>query len=93
MGWANTPASSKDATFINNIITEAANARRKFPSSNLSLAALTEEVGELAKAMLHAKAGKAPVENIWKEAIQVAVMAMRVATEGDPSFDAVEYKE
>lgn len=84
---------STDIHFIECIIEEAQRARAKFPSSNLSLAALTEEVGELAKAMLHRRAGKAFDGDVWQEAVQVAVMAMRVAVEGDPSIDEADYSE
>lgn len=47
-----------------------------------------EETGELAKAMLHTTYGgvEAGWKNIRKEAIQVAVMAIRAALEGDPSL-------
>lgn len=72
--------------FLAAVNQEVARAREKFPSSRLSMAALTEEVGELAQAMLKVAAGKWPKERIQEEAIQVAAMAVRVATEGDPSF-------
>jgi NTP pyrophosphatase (non-canonical NTP hydrolase) len=67
--------------FFREALEELQRARAKFPRSDCSLAALTEEVGELAKAMLDE-----PVERIWKEALQVAAMACRVATEGDPTM-------
>lgn len=81
-----------DQLFVKNVAEELDRARKKFPSSNLCLAALVEEVGELAKAMLKARAGKVPIIEIWEEAVQVAAMAQRVAVEGDASF-AIEYKE
>ena len=66
-------------------------ARSKFPNNEHMLAALTEEVGELAQALLHInyepEKGKMH-EDIYKEAIQVAVMAIRVATEGDSTLPA-----
>jgi len=43
------------------------------------LAALMEEVGELAQAIIQGQPRKA----ILAEAVQVAVMAQRIATEGD----------
>lgn len=82
-----------DVRFTNNVVYEIAAARAKFPGSYLVLAALVEEVGELAQAMLKHKAGKLPASEVWKEAVQVAAMAQRVATEGDPSFDGQEYKD
>lgn len=58
------------------------NARIKFPRPDGTVAALAEEVGELAKAMLD----ESP-ERVYCEAVQVAVVALRVALEGDPSLD------
>lgn len=49
------------------------------------MAALTEEVGELAKALL-----SEPWERVVAEAVQVAAMAIRVAEEGDSTF--AEYR-
>lgn len=82
-----------DKKFVEDVAAELLKARAKFPSSALSLAALTEELGELARAMLHLRAGKTPAEHVWQEAVQVAAMVQRVAVEGDPSFDVVDYKE
>lgn len=73
--------------FIIAVQVELASARQKFPSSECSLAALTEEVGELAKAAL-----SEPMRNVVKEAIQVAVMACRVAVEGDETLDNYRWK-
>lgn len=72
--------------FLSEVHQEVIRAQHKFPSSNLCMAALTEEVGELAQAMLKVAAGKWKQERIREEAIQVAAMAIRVAVEGDPSF-------
>ena len=58
-------------------------ARTKFPEPTATMVALTEEVGELAKALLDES-----WENVRKEAIQVACMAIRVAIEGDRSLDS-----
>lgn len=93
------PSWSLDDQFSEDVLVELQRARRKFPSSNLVFAALVEEVGELAQAMLYERAGKVrvpgidPKRHVWDEAVQVAAMALRVATEGDPSFAAVEYAE
>jgi hypothetical protein len=72
-----------DEEFVRDTLVELKRAREKFPSPAGSMTALTEEVGELAKALLDE-----PPERIRAEAIQVAVMAIRVATEGDPTLDA-----
>lgn len=82
-----------DQNFLNDIRREIGRARAKFPGTNLVLAALTEEVGELAKAMLKRRAGKMTNNDVWNEAVQVAAMALRCAVEGDPSFNAVDYSE
>jgi hypothetical protein len=63
---------------------ELLRARQKFPSSEYSMTALMEEVGELAKALLDE-----PLQRVQAEAVQVAVMAIRVATEGDSSFSNI----
>jgi hypothetical protein len=87
-------SAAADEIFQTDVANEVKRARRKFPSSALALAALTEEVGELAAAMLKARAGDAAAAaNVWAEAIQVAAMAQRVAVEGDPSFDLVNYAD
>lgn len=62
---------------------ELARARAKFPGDNVTLAALMEEVGELAKATF-----EEPRANVREEAVQVAVMAMRMVLDGDHTFDA-----
>lgn len=73
--------------FLNHVRDEVARARSKFPDNNLMLAALTEEVGELAQAMLKVACGKWDAQRVYEEAVQVAAMAARVATEGDKSFN------
>ncbi len=78
--------------FLEEVGLELERARTKFPSSNLVLAALMEEVGELAQAMLKVRAGHWSAVRVYEEAVQVAAMACRVATEGDPSF-SIEYGE
>lgn len=82
----------KDEEFFAAVSAELQRAREKFPSSNLSLAALMEEVGELAQAMLKVRAGKWPAYRVREEAVQVAAMAVRVALEGDASF-SIDYVE
>lgn len=68
---------------------ELQHARRKFPGNRHLLAALQEEVGELAKAFLQ----KQGDPRIKKEALQCACVAMRIFTEGDPTFDDVTEEE
>lgn len=67
---------------LDEIRTELGRARAKFPGKNVTFAALVEEVGELAKATF-----EEPRSNVRKEAVQVAVMAMRMVLDGDHTFD------
>ena len=71
-----------DIRFLSDQFGELQRAREKFPRPNLNMVALVEEVGELAKALLDE-----PYNNVRREAVQVAVMAMRVAVDGDPTLD------
>ena len=66
------------------VAAEVIRARIKFPDNTHKLAALVEEVGELAQAMLQGK----PWDEIEKEAIQVAAVAVRIIEEGDSDFPA-----
>lgn len=70
------------AKLIADIEAEVLRARAKFPTADLRLPALMEEVGEVSRA-LHDE----PWENVVAEATQVAAMAIRVAEEGDIAFD------
>jgi len=65
------------------IAAELERARKKFPGKNVTFAALVEEVGELATALF-----SEPRADVEKEAVQVAVMAMRIILDGDHTFDA-----
>lgn len=89
------PKTSPDEgrAFVEDVLRELDRARLKFPSSACSTAALMEETGELAQAMLKHAAGKWPQSRIREEALQVCAMAMRCALEGDPSLTAVGYTE
>lgn len=66
---------------------ELAHAKRKFPDPDGLVAALMEEVGELAKAML-----EEPVVNVEAEAVQVAALAIRIAQQGDPTLSNIRAK-
>lgn len=82
-----------DNSFTVAVKTELSRAREKFPSNNLGMIALVEEVGELAQALLKWKAGKFGFDRVFDEAVQVATMAQRVAVESDASFKGVDYVE
>lgn len=72
---------------IATIAAEVERARTLFPGRRHLLAALMEEVGELAKAFLERES----VEQIQLEAQQVAAMAIRLYEEGDEDYgDAPE---
>lgn len=73
------------------VLAELAKARAKFPVQDVwvTLAALGEEVGELNQAILqhHFEPAKGKTkQDIRKEAVQVAVMAMRVALDTGMTF-------
>ena len=57
---------------------ELVHARTKFPANQFLMSALAEEVGELAEAYVYEPNSAA----MRKEALQVACVAMRIATEG-----------
>lgn len=62
-------------------------AREAFPGTTHMLAALVEEVGELAQAIMqHDRKQGTSVQEVLREAIQVASMAVRIAVEGDDNF-------
>lgn len=67
---------------MHEIFDELEKARQKFPGDRVTFAALVEEVGELATALI-----EEPRKNAKKEAIQVAVMAMRMVLDGDREFN------
>jgi hypothetical protein len=61
------------------LFAEVRRARTIHPGRRQLLAALMEEVGELAKAIIE----DAPREDIEEEAIHVAAVAIRILEEGD----------
>lgn len=82
------------ARFLLDIDAELLRARAKFPRNRFQVTALMEEVGELGNALLEHAYGKGSVENVRKEAVQVAAMACRVAEEGSEEFgEYCEYLE
>jgi len=76
--------------FLHHVGGEVMEAMARFPQPNPTIAALTEEVGEAARAALHIREGKnSDWNNVYNEAVQVAAMAARLAIEGDPTVGAV----
>ncbi len=74
------PVPESITAFLQEVRDELLRARTKFPGDRVMTIALTEEVGELAKALL-----QEPRENVRREAVQVAVMAARIVLDGDSS--------
>ncbi len=75
---------SPDGRVFRAIQEELRAARLSFPDSDYMVEALVEEVGELTKALMEHSRGQGETAlGIFREAIQVATMAIRIATEGD----------
>ena len=66
---------------------EVARARIKHPHNRQMLAAIMEELGELAQALLE----KEDTERVRAEAKQVAATAIRLMEEGDASFESEDW--
>jgi hypothetical protein len=65
---------------------ELKRARMKFPGRNMNFAALVEEVGEVARSLMNNGTDEKGHANVRKEAVQTAVMAIRVIEEGDETY-------
>jgi hypothetical protein len=75
-----------DMQFFLDVKKEVVSARSKFSNTDLAHA-FTEEFGEVIKSLLDQKQkNKVSSEEIYKECVQAAAMAMRLALEGDPCF-------
>lgn len=74
-----------DHEFITAVMSEVKRAREKFPSPSHLALAHAEEAGEVTKAVLDFTQKGGSRNAIWKEAVQAAAMALRVACEGDPT--------
>lgn len=68
-------------TLLDEIVSELERARTKFPGDRVTFLAFIEEVGELAKALIEESD-----DRVREEAVQVAVMAMRVILDGDSTL-------
>lgn len=68
---------------------KVARGRAKFPGRRFMLAALMEEAGELARALLQRKGQ----DEVRAEALDVAVVALRIYEEGDATFDDITEDE
>lgn len=72
---------ARDSLFLKAVSEEIVMARGKFPD-RITMAVLVEEVGEVAKALQDE--GR---EAVYFECVQVAAMAMRMATEGCREYE------
>lgn len=68
-----------------NAVAEVERARAKFLSPDHLTLAFAEESGEVVKAILDFKHGKAHIEDVQKEMVQAMAMLIRLAEEGDPT--------
>lgn len=73
-------------TFLDNVRSEIVRAQTKFPENKFLVAALSEETGELANALLEFEYGNRPAIGVYHEAIQVCAVAIRIALEGSDEF-------
>lgn len=72
--------------FIADVVSEFVRTSGLYPTNEDHVAALSEEAGEVAKAMIDHRRGKATEADIWTECVQTANMALHVALRGDASF-------
>lgn len=72
--------------FETDVKRELERARAKFPTNEHKGHALTEESGEVITALLEHKYGVGCALDVYKECVQAAAMAQRVAEEGDADF-------
>lgn len=71
----------QDYLFLRDMVGELASSRTEHPLPDACLAALSEELGEVAKAMLDEAPGR-----VRAECLQLASTALRLAVEGDPTM-------
>src|SRR5512147_303719 len=67
-------------------VIESERARKLFPQPNHVTLALAEEAGEVVKAALDVRQGKATLHDLRKELTQTIAMCLRLAEEGDPTI-------
>ena len=79
--------------FLNDVANEVHRAQKLFPMREHGLAALFEEVGEAAQALIDHNRGDQSAEDVYTELVQSAAMCVRMAVEGDPEFNYVNPHE
>lgn len=82
-----------ETSYLRAVTQEYDRAMQLFPGSAHNMNVLTEEVGELAQALLQLqyepKKGKSN-SDVLKEAVQVGAVAMKIAIHGDSTFPAFQ---
>jgi len=78
--------SERDERALSLVRDEIKAARDAFPSNAARHAALVEEVGETAEALIEHSRGNASPEVVVEEAVQVAAMAVRLVVKGSDEF-------
>ena len=73
-----------EGAFLRDVGHECRRARAKHPGTEAMGNALAEETGEVAQAL-----ADEPAEHVYKECVQVASTAMRIALEGDRAVDFI----
>lgn len=71
---------------LHGIANEVVSARQKFPTNKHNLAAMLEEAGEVANALLEFENGNKTEGDVVLECVQLAAMAIRIAEEGSAEF-------
>lgn len=74
------------ATILAHINLALAESKQRNPANYHSLAVLSEKTGRLSSAMVGHNIGTNEAIDVYNEAIQVAVAAMRIALDGDSDF-------
>ncbi len=78
---------SRDGVIVSLIMGELQAVRAQSPGQQHHLANLTKEAGELAHSMIQHDLGQSgSPQEVLRDAIQVATIAIRIATEGDDNF-------
>ena len=68
---------------VDEAISEAARAMKKFPQPNYVISKIAEESGEVVKAAIHCAEGRETPENVIGEMRQTIAMLFRLYAEGD----------
>lgn len=73
-------------SFLRDVKVELERANGLFPTNEFLMTAFFEEAGEVAKAFIDHARGEETRENVYKECVQAAAMAMGLAIYGSEEF-------